>query len=154
VTPVAVAVSALFPKVTDLSRIGRAGQPNVASSLIYMSSVALAGSPAAAAIAIAVRLLELPWLAPVFVLVYAGAAVAAARALLPVAERLVVARLENLALVVTSAPPGRTGLRAPRTVCAGRLAGTFTLLQVCRRLDGPGAAGRGSVSWPGSLPGT
>jgi hypothetical protein len=101
VTPVAVAVSALFPKVTDLSRIGRAGQPNVASSLIYMSSVALAGSPAAAAIAIAVRLLELPWLAPVFVLVYAGAAVAAARALLPVAERLVVARLENLALVVT-----------------------------------------------------
>jgi hypothetical protein len=99
-SPVAVALSALFVKPVELSRIGRAGQPNPIASLLYLLAVAVAAAPAAALIVVADRWLASPWAAPPLVAAYAAAAIALARALLPLAERLVVARRENLALVV------------------------------------------------------
>ena len=98
--PVAVALSALFVKPVELSRIGRAGQPNPLASLLYLLAVAIAAAPAVALIVAAERWLGSPWAAPPLVAVYAAVAIALARALLPLAERLVIARRENLALVV------------------------------------------------------
>ncbi len=99
-SPAAAVLSALFIKPVDLSRIGRGGQPNGLASLLYMLAVAAAAAPAAALVFVALRVLGKPWLAPAFVLVYAVAAVVVARLVLPLAERIIAARRENLALVV------------------------------------------------------
>jgi len=99
-SPAAVALSALFAKPVELSRLGNAGQPNAVASLLYLLAVAVAAAPAVALIALAGPLLGSPWAAPPLVAAYGALAVAAARALLPFAERLLAARRENLALVV------------------------------------------------------
>ncbi len=99
-SPVAVVLSALFVKPVELSRIGRGGQPNPLASIMYLISVAAAAAPAAALIAVAMHVLASPWWAPPLVLAYAVAAALLARAVLPLAERVVIARRENLALVV------------------------------------------------------
>jgi hypothetical protein len=98
--PAAAVLSALFVKPVELSRIGRGGQPNALATLLYLIAVAAAAAPAAALIFVALKVLAAPWIAPPLVLVYAIAAVLLARAVLPIVERVVAARRENLALVV------------------------------------------------------
>lgn len=97
-TPVAIVLSAVFVKPVELSRIG--DRPNGFASLLYLISVAAGAVPAAALIFVALRVLEAPWTAPPLVLTYAVLAVLLARTVLPLAERVVSARRENLALVV------------------------------------------------------
>lgn len=99
-SPVAVVLSALFAKPVELSRIGRAGQPNGLASLLYLITVAAAAAPAAGAIVVAQRVLASPWAAPPLAAAYAVLAVVVARLVMPFAERVVTARRENLALVV------------------------------------------------------
>ena len=98
-TPVAIVLSALFPKPAELSRIGRAGQPNALSSLLYLLAAAVASAPAAGAILVGLRVAHSPWLATALVLGYAAIAVAWAHVGSGLAARIVVARRENLALV-------------------------------------------------------
>ena len=97
--PLAAFLSAVFPKPTDLSRLGRAGQPHTAANLVTLLAGAVAIAPVAVWLAFAKNRSGPPWLAPLLPLVYLGVAVVASRFFLPVAARLFVARRDNLVMV-------------------------------------------------------
>jgi hypothetical protein len=97
--PVAAVLGALFPKTVDLAVLGHAGKPHpAASALTMMASSAAAVVPLGLGF-VAVRVLSHPWLAPVLVGAWVGVCLGVSWVLLPVAERFVAARRENLALV-------------------------------------------------------
>ncbi|HPC82862.1 MAG TPA: hypothetical protein P5234_03890 [Thermoanaerobaculaceae bacterium] len=100
VAPAAAVVSATFPKTVNLSRLGQEDQPHPLAHLAVFALQGIAAVPPAACILVAQRLLGTPWLAPVLTAVWLAVAGILAVAALPLAERALVARRENLALVV------------------------------------------------------
>ncbi|HNX49471.1 MAG TPA: hypothetical protein PKL08_04860, partial [Thermoanaerobaculaceae bacterium] len=97
--PVVGALAAVFPKTADLAALGHAGNPHPAASALTMLAGGGASLVPVGLGIIAVRLLSRPWLAPALMVVWACACLGLARLLLPVVERLVAARRENLGLV-------------------------------------------------------
>ena len=98
--PVAAALSAVFPKRVDLSRWGRSSNPHATSGLVSFLASGLGAGPPAGAVLLASGVLHRPWLAPLMMVGWLAIAGAVAWLMLPVAERILVKRRENLALVV------------------------------------------------------
>lgn len=98
--PVAAALSAVFPKRVDLSRWGRSSNPHATSGLVSFLASGVAAAPPAAAVLVASGVLHSPWLAPVLMVGWLVIVGVAAWLALPLAERILVKRRENLALVV------------------------------------------------------
>ena len=98
--PVSAALSALFPKQVDLSRWGRASNPHATAALVSFLATGLAVAPFVVAEVLASGLLHRPWLAPLLMAGWLLIAGVAAVLVLPLVERIVVGRRENLTLVV------------------------------------------------------
>jgi len=98
--PVAAALSAAFPKRVDLSHWGRSSNPHATAGLVSFLASALAAGPPVGSVLLSSGVLHRPWVAPVLMLGWLAIAGAVAWLMLPVAERILVNRRENLALVV------------------------------------------------------
>jgi hypothetical protein len=97
--PLAAALSAVFPKASDLSRVGHSGQPHPAAGFIGFAATPLAAFPPVGCILLANLVLGRAWLAPVLVGGWVALATVGALGLLSQCERIVAARSENLAMV-------------------------------------------------------
>ncbi|MGV8040403.1 MAG: hypothetical protein AB2L07_10110 [Thermoanaerobaculaceae bacterium] len=97
--PAAAVLSAVFPKTANLSRLGQEGQPHPIAHLTVFALHGVAAAPPAACILVALQVLATPWLAPLLTFAWLALAAPLALAALPLAERALVARRENLALV-------------------------------------------------------
>ena len=98
-TATVAALAAVLPKTADLSAMGKAGNPHPAANLLTLLASMIAVIPPVAWTMLAARVLGNGWLAPVLVTGWAGVCAAGGLALLPMAERLVTSRRENLALI-------------------------------------------------------
>jgi hypothetical protein len=98
--PVAAALSAAFPKRVDLSHWGRSSNPHATAGLVSFLASALAAGPPVGSVLLSSGVLHRPWVAPVLMLGWLAIAGAVAWLMLPVAERILLNRRENLALVV------------------------------------------------------
>lgn len=97
--PVSAVLSAAFPKTANLARLGQEGQPHPVAQLTTFALLGLAAALPAGGILVAIRVLDRPWLAPLLTLIALALAGLLALATFPLAERALVARRENLALV-------------------------------------------------------
>lgn len=98
--PVTAALSALLPKRVDLARWGRSSNPHATAGLVNFLASALAAGPPVGAVLLASGVLHRPWLAPLLMVGWLMVAGVVARLMLPVAERILAKRRENLALIV------------------------------------------------------
>ena len=98
--PAAAALSAIFPRAVDMNSIGRGSNAHGAAGFIGFVAVLAAGVPSALLVLLATRVLGQPALAPLFLIVWLGAATATAAALFVPVRKLFAVRRENLALVV------------------------------------------------------
>jgi hypothetical protein len=98
--PVSAASSALFPKQVDLSRWGRASNPHATAAVVNFLASGLAVAPLVVAEVVVSGLLHRPWLAPLLMAGWLLVAGVAAVLVLPLVERIVGGRRENLALTV------------------------------------------------------
>lgn len=97
--PVLTMVSALFPRVANLNSIGRGGNPHGLANFIGMVALlATGGIPLLLSLA-ATKLLDRPFLAPVFVGAWCLIAIFIARMLLAPAVKTFHSRRENLAML-------------------------------------------------------
>lgn len=97
--PVGAILSTLFPKASDLNRLGQAGKPHPIAELLGMAGILLATGPAVLLVFLALFVFKSPALA---LLLVSGWVVAAAGFSIPLfrlAERLLGRRRENLAMV-------------------------------------------------------
>ncbi|HVN31858.1 MAG TPA: hypothetical protein VMT45_07715 [Thermoanaerobaculaceae bacterium] len=98
--PVSAVLSALFPKQVDLSRWGRASNPHATASLVTFLATGLAVVPLVLAEVVASGLWHRPWLAPLLMAGWFVCAGVTALLVLPLVERVLVSRRENLTLAV------------------------------------------------------
>jgi hypothetical protein len=96
-SPAAAALSAVFPKTVDLNSIGTNGNAHQAAGLLGMLSFAAAIAPSALLVWLAVRVLQRPDLAPLFLLGWCAIAFGIAQLLFIPVRRLVTSRIETLA---------------------------------------------------------
>jgi hypothetical protein len=99
-SPVAAAVSTLFPRVVDLNSVGRGSNPHGLAGLIGVATVVLSGLPPAALALFAIGWLQRPELTPVFLLLWCVLTFAVNRVLFRPLRSLFAKRRENLAMVV------------------------------------------------------
>lgn len=97
--PIAALLSAVFPKCSDLSRIGSSGNPHGAASLLATLSTLVCAAPAAIITAVGYHLLLLPGLTVGLSLLWMAASAGLGLAGLRGVARLLPGRRENLALV-------------------------------------------------------
>jgi hypothetical protein len=95
--PAAAALSALFPKASDLNSIGNASNAHQAAGLLGMLSLIVATAPSALLTYLALVYLRRPELLPLFLAVWAAIAVTAGQLLFIPVRRLVASRCETLA---------------------------------------------------------
>jgi hypothetical protein len=95
--PVAAALSAVFPKIVDLNSIGTNGNAHQAAGLLGMLAFAAAAAPAGLLTFVAVRWLQRPQLAPLFLLGWCVIAFGISFLLFIPVRRLVAGRVETLA---------------------------------------------------------
>lgn len=100
VAPVAAIASATFPRNVDMNSIGRGSNAHGAANLIGLATFLASGVPPVGLAMIATRLLDRPWLAPVFVAAWCVAAYGISRLLFVPARRIFAARRENLGMIV------------------------------------------------------
>jgi len=100
VAPVAAILSAVFPRAVDMNSVGRGSNAHGAAGLLGMLAFVAAALPPLGLAVVAMRVLERPALAPVFVLLWCGVAYVLGRALYIPARRIVAARRENLATLM------------------------------------------------------
>jgi hypothetical protein len=100
VTPVAAALSAIFPRSVDMNSIGRGSNAHGAAGLLGFLAFIVAGVPCALAVVLASQILHRPALAPLFLLLWLAIAAALAVALFVPVRELFARRRENLAMVV------------------------------------------------------
>jgi hypothetical protein len=99
-SPAAAVFSAILPRVVDMNSIGSKSNAHGISGLLGMLAFAVAALPCFAIVFVTAGLLDRPALAPVFLLLWTGLAVLAARFLFVPAERVFDRRRENLALLM------------------------------------------------------
>ena len=97
--PAAAALSAVFPRAVDLNSIGRGSNAHGAAGVLGMLAFAAAAAPPALLALLATAGFGRAALAPLFLLLWAGVALAIARVLFAGAARLFHRRRENLAMV-------------------------------------------------------
>ncbi|MBZ5638879.1 MAG: hypothetical protein LAO51_09015 [Acidobacteriia bacterium] len=97
--PAAAMLSALFPKPSDLGRIGRAGNPHPTAGILGTLLLLALGAPPAGLAALGLLMLKSPAVAIALLAGWAALAVAGGSALLRAAATVVARRRENLALV-------------------------------------------------------
>jgi hypothetical protein len=100
VTPVAAALSAVFPRAVDMNSIGRGSNAHGAAGFIGFVAFLASGVPCALLVLLATRVLQRPVLAPLFLLAWLGLTIAIAAALFVPVRKLFAARRENLGMVV------------------------------------------------------
>jgi len=98
--PLAAMLSIIFPRVVNLNSIGRDSNAHGAAGFLGLLSFAGAALPCIALAFLAVVVLEQPWLAPLFLVIWNAVAFGVARLLLAQAERLFEARRESLAMLI------------------------------------------------------
>ncbi|HEX6976049.1 MAG TPA: hypothetical protein VF147_16695, partial [Vicinamibacterales bacterium] len=101
VAPAAAIFSAMLPRVADLSSIGNKGNAHGLAGLLGLLSFVVSGVPYVVLVLIAAKLLDRPWLAPVFLLAWCAIAFGLSRILFTVARGIFVSRRENLATLVS-----------------------------------------------------
>jgi hypothetical protein len=97
--PAAAMLSALFPKPSDLGRIGRAGNPHPTAGILGTLLLLTLAAPPAGLAALGLLWLKSPAVALALLTGWAALAVAGGSALLRSAAAVVARRRENLALV-------------------------------------------------------
>lgn len=97
VSPVAAALSAMFPRTVDLSSIGHGSNAHQAAGLLGMLSYVVASAPAVGVVLLGTRFLHRPPLVPFFMLIWCALALAVSWMLFVPVRRLVASRCENLA---------------------------------------------------------
>lgn len=97
--PVGAIASAMFPRVANLNSIGRAGNPHGLANFIGMVTFLVSGAIPLFLSLAATKLLDRPFLAPLFVGVWCAVAFLVARLLFGPAVRVFHSRRENLALL-------------------------------------------------------
>jgi hypothetical protein len=97
--PVAAMLSAAFPRVVDLNSIGRGSNAHGLAGLLGILSFMAAGACCLLLTLVATQLLDAPWLAPVFLLVWCGICYAVNRAAFTLARKVFAQRRENFALI-------------------------------------------------------
>ncbi len=100
--PVAALLSALFPKPSDLGKMGNSGNAHAAAAVIGTVLTAIALIPSSLAILVGYHLLASPLLALCLMLLWSLLACVLALPLLGAAARMLEARRENLAQVAQS----------------------------------------------------
>ena len=95
-TPIAAALSAVFPKSVDLNSIGNSSNAHQAAVLLGVLTFAAGGAPCVLLALFAIHMLHRPALAPVFVAVWAAIVYVIARVLFVPVRRLVANRCESL----------------------------------------------------------
>jgi hypothetical protein len=96
IAPVAAALSAVFPRDVDLSRIGNGSNAHQAAGLLSMLSLCASGAPSILLVLLATRLLHKPALAPLFTLAWCFVALAVSWFVFAPVRRLVASRTETL----------------------------------------------------------
>lgn len=96
IAPVAAALSAIFPREVDLSRIGSGSNAHQAAGLISVLALAASGLPSLLLVLLATRWLHRPTLAPLFTFAWCAVAIAVSYAVFVPVRRLVQGRLETL----------------------------------------------------------
>jgi hypothetical protein len=97
VAPVAAALSAIFPREVDLSRIGNGSNAHQAAGLLGMLTLVTSGTPSLLLVLFATRWLHRPALAPLFMFGWCLVALAICWALFVPVRKLVARRCETLA---------------------------------------------------------
>jgi hypothetical protein len=97
IAPIVAALSAIFPREVDLSRIGNGSNAHQAAGLLSVLALAVCGAPSLLLVLLATRWLHRPGLAPVFTLGWCLVAIAVSYLLFMPVRRLVHSRLETLA---------------------------------------------------------
>ena len=98
--PAAAMLSAIFPRLVDLNSIGSKSSAHGVAGFVGLLAFAAAGASPVALILLATRVLDRPWLAPCFLLLWCVVALVIARLLFIPAERIFDTRRENLAMLV------------------------------------------------------
>lgn len=99
--PLSVLLSAMFPKASDLSRLGKAGNPHALAGLLGLLLVLLATAPPALMAALALFWLDRPLLALVLPAAWTAIAALISVPLFRLAVAAVGRRADNLMLVAT-----------------------------------------------------
>ena len=97
VSPVAAALSAVFPRSVDLNSIGNASNAHPAAVIIGLISFLISAGPCALLVVLATSVMRQPVLAPLFLLIWCGVTFVIARLLFIPVRRLVANRSESLA---------------------------------------------------------
>ena len=97
--PIGAIASALFPRVANLNSIGRGGNPHGLANFIGMLSLLAGGAIPLVLSLTAIKLLDRPLLAPVFVGAWCLVALLISRLLFTPAVRVFHSRRENLAML-------------------------------------------------------
>jgi hypothetical protein len=98
-SPVAAALSALFPRSVDLNSIGRGSNAHGAAGFLGMAAYGIAGAMTLLVALLATRVLDRPALAPVMMFVWFVICGAIARLFFMPVRALLARRRENLALI-------------------------------------------------------
>lgn len=96
-SPVAAALSAVFPKTVDLNTIGNNSNAHQAAGLLGLITFALASAPAVLLTLLTLTVMHRPELMPVLLFMWAIVAIALSRLLFIPVRRLVASRCETLA---------------------------------------------------------
>ena len=99
VSPVAAALSAIFPRPVDLNSIGRASNAHAAATFLGMFAYAVAGGSTMLLVVLGARILDRPALVPALMLVWCAVCFVVARLLFVPVRQLLARRRENLAQV-------------------------------------------------------
>ena len=99
VAPAAAAFSALLPRVVDLNSVGRGSNAHGLAGLLGLLTFLAAAVPCVLLVLLAIKWLDRPALAPVFLLAWCAAAYAVGRLLFVPARRVFSRRRENLAML-------------------------------------------------------
>jgi hypothetical protein len=96
IAPIVAALSAIFPREVDLSRIGSGSNAHQAAGLLSVLGLAVSGLPSLLLVLLATRWLHRPALAPLFTFGWCLIALASSYVLFVPVRRLVQSRLETL----------------------------------------------------------
>ena len=97
VAPIVAALSAVFPRQVDLSRIGNGSNAHQAAGLLSVLSLGASGAPSILLVLVATRVLHNPALAPLFTFVWCLVAIGVSWFVFAPVRRLVTSRIETLA---------------------------------------------------------
>lgn len=104
VSPIAAALSALFPRAVDLNSIGRASNAHTVATLLGMAAAGVGVGMAALIVVLATRVFDRDALAPVLMLAWCVVSLYVARLLFIPVRRLLASRRENLAQLLLTRP--------------------------------------------------